>query len=309
LRLAEPERFDAVARARLHQVFDLEEAPCSTSDLPKIFAEVDALWFRLGHRIDERVLPAGTRCRAIATPVTGLDHIDLDWCKKVGVRVVSLRGETEFLREVRATAEHTLGLTLALLRHIPAAHAHAQTGRWRRDQFPGREIYRKTVGIVGVGRLGSIVADYFRALGAQLLGYDPNASLPDFVERVDDLALLFTKSDIVSIHAALTPETHHLIDARILKHARPQTVLINTARGSIVDTEALLVALREGRLGGAALDVLEGEPTFDPDHPVFAYARAHDNLLITPHIAGNTEESFAKTERFLAERLIEVFRA
>ena len=150
------------------------------------------------------MLAQATRCRILATPVTGLDHIDLAACRELGIRVVSLRGEVEFLRTVRATAELTVALTLALLRHIPQAVAAVQAGHWDRDQFRGQELYGKTIGLVGVGRLGSLVAGYFRAFGADVLGYDPRADFPSqLCTRVGDLDELLRRSDIVSIHAVL----------------------------------------------------------------------------------------------------------
>ncbi len=308
LRLVEPDRFDPHARARLERVFDIQEGACSAAELTDVFGKVDVVWLRLGHRISRENLPKDARCRFIVTPVTGLDHIDLEWCESIGVRILSLRGETEFLREVRATAEHTIGLALALYRHIPAAVADVRSGNWQRDPFQGRELYGKVAGIVGVGRLGSQVAEYCRCFGMRVVGFDPYATLPAHVQPMPTLAALFAESDVISLHIPLSAETHHLIDAAVLANARPHTILINTSRGAVLDQTALLDALENRALGGAALDVIEGEPDLPFKHPLLAYARKHENLLITPHIGGNTAEAFSKTERFLADRLLEVFR-
>jgi D-3-phosphoglycerate dehydrogenase len=305
LKLAEPSGFDGRALERLAGFFDVDQGAVTRADLPAVFSEFDAFWFRLGHRIGPRELPRGARVKVIATPVTGLDHIDLEWCHAVGVRVVSLRGETAFLREVRATAEHTLALTLALYRAIPSATRDVGEGHWRRDHFQGREIHGKTVGVVGVGRLGTMVGALFRALGARVIGFDPAVTLPDGFETCESLDALLGSSDIVSLHVPYGDDTRHLIDKRALALMRADAVLINTSRGGVVDDRALVTALESGRLGGAALDVLDGEPDIDREHPAVAYARAHQNLLLTPHIGGNTVESFEKTERFLAERVIE----
>ncbi len=272
--------------------------------------EFDVVWFRLAHRIDREILAHATRCRVLATPVTGLDHIDLIACQERCIRIVSLRGEFEFLRNVRATAELTVGLTLALLRQIPQAAASVLAGAWDRDQFRGQELYGKKIGLVGVGRLGSLVAGYFRAFGAEVLGYDPRPDFPtQLCTRVGSLAELMRQSDIVSIHVAYSDDTRHLIGRHELAELRPGAILINTARGGIVDEHALIEALDRGQLAGAALDVLDGEPAITAEHPLVAYSRRHANLLIVPHIGGNTRESFEKTECFLAGRVIEALSA
>ncbi len=303
IRIAEPEGFDARALRRLREVADVSLEPCSRQELADALQTADVFWFRLGHRIDAQVLGDHPRCRIIATPVTGLDHIDLEACAERGIGVVSLKGEVNFLKEVRATAELTVGLAISLLRRIPRASADVLAGHWRRDHFRGHELFRKTAGIVGVGRLGSIVAEYLSAMGMQVLGYDPRPDIPAGVEAVASLGELFERSDLVSLHPVYHDATHHLIDREVLAKARRGMVLINTSRGGIVDEAALLDALETGRLAGAALDVLADEPELAADHPLLRYAREHSNLLIVPHIGGNTFESFEKTERFLAERV------
>jgi D-3-phosphoglycerate dehydrogenase len=303
VRIAEPEGFSTSALRRLREVADVSLEPCPPEDLTQVLRDVDVFWFRLGHQIDGSVISKDTRCRIIATPVTGLDHIDLDACAERGIRVISLRGESQFLREVRATAELTLGLAIALMRHIPRAAADVMNGNWCRDKWRGHELHGKTVGIVGVGRLGSIVARYYGVFGMRILGYDPRPDFPTGVVPVASLPELFERCDLVSIHAAYNETTHHLIDRAVLSRARPHMVLVNTARGNIVDEAALLNSLKAEQISGAALDVVAGEPQLASDNPLVAYAREHDNLLIVPHIGGNTFESFEKTECFLAERV------
>ena len=157
------------------------------TELGTAFETFDVLWFRLGYRLDAGTFSHAGRCKLVATAVTGLDHIDVEAADRCGVKVISLRGETEFLQEVRATAELTIGLAIALLRHLPAAANDVLSGHWDRDGFRGRELYRKTAGVVGVGRLGLIVAGYLRALGMTVLGYDPIHPGSDSIEMVDDL--------------------------------------------------------------------------------------------------------------------------
>jgi D-3-phosphoglycerate dehydrogenase len=308
--IAEPLDFSPAAVRALESTADVVLRATDRGDLSAAVREFDVVWFRLAHRIDRTLLEQATRCRILATPVTGLDHIDLDACRDLGVRVVSLRGEVEFLEQVRATAELTLALTLSLLRRVPAASEHVQSGGWNRDLFRGHELFGKTAGIVGVGRLGRIVAGYFRALGMEVIGYDPRADFPhEMARRVDSLEQLFAQADVISLHVGYDASTRRLIDRGVMSKAKPGAVLINTSRGGIVDDEALLEALESGKLAGAALDVLDGEPNIAAEHPLVAYAREHDHLLIVPHIGGNTTESFEKTEMFLAGRILEALQA
>jgi D-3-phosphoglycerate dehydrogenase len=308
--IAEPLDFSDVALRALEAVAEVTLRATDRTELPAALGEFDVIWFRLAHRFDRPLLEHATRCRILATPVTGLDHIDLHACRELRIRVVSLRGEIEFLDKVRATAELTLALTLALMRQLPAAAAHVRAGGWDRDQFRGHELYGKTAGIVGMGRLGCIVSAYFRALGMEVVGFDPRSDFPHHVaRRIDSLGQLVAQADIISLHVSYDESTRHLIDRQTLSAVKPGAILVNTSRGGIVEEEALLDALRSGALAGAALDVLDGEPNITVKHPLVAYARLHENLLIAPHIGGNTLESFEKTEVFLAGRVLEALGA
>jgi D-3-phosphoglycerate dehydrogenase len=310
--LAEPDDFSPRALSLLEEVAHVDRRACTRAQLHEAFGAYDAIWFRLGHRIDREVLSGPVRARVLATPVTGLDHIDLDACAERGIRVVSLRGEVDFLRRVRATAELTVGLALALLRRIPAAASSVHAGVWNRDAFRGRELYERTAGVVGLGRLGTIVAGMLRAMGMHVIGYDPRPDFPDGVvdRRCATLPELLAASDLVTLHVGYSPATRHLIGAAELAHMRADAILVNTSRGGIVDELALLAALERDRLDGAALDVLDGEPAIEADHPLVRFSRANpERLLIVPHIGGNTWESFEKTEIFLAGRVLEALAA
>ncbi len=308
--IAEPADFSPEAIQILQTVATVDVRHCPREDLPRAFAEYDVVWFRLAHPITEAVLGEHPRCRILATAVTGLAHIDLDACARHGLRVISLKGETEFLKEVRATAELTVAITLALLRQIPEAAASVLSGKWNRDAFRGAELFGKTVGLVGLGRLGTLAAGYFQAFGCRVTGYDPRPDFPHAVaQRADSLDDLLQTADIVSIHVEYKPATHGLIGARELRTMKPGAIVVNTSRGGVIDEGALLHALESGHLGGAALDVLVGEPDLPVDHPLVAFARRSQRLLIVPHIGGNTVESFAKTEVFLARKIVQALSA
>jgi D-3-phosphoglycerate dehydrogenase len=307
--IAEPQDFSPQAEAILRSLGEVVRQATDGEGMRRAFGEFDVVWFRLAHRIDAALLGERPHSRILATPVTGLDHIDLAACQVRGVRVVSLKGEVEFLQNVRATAELTIALALALLRQIPDTTQSVRAGVWDRDLFRGHELYSKTVGIVGLGRLGSIVAGYFRAFGMKVIAYDPRPDFPHHLaERVNSLPDLLADSDLVSIHVNYDSTTKHLIAEHEFAAMKPSAILVNTARGGVVEERSLIAALESGRLAGAAVDVLDGEPHINASHPLVAYARSHHNLLITPHIGGNTWESFEKTEVFLAGRVVEAVR-
>jgi D-3-phosphoglycerate dehydrogenase len=298
--------FSAEAAAVLRTLGELRLADLDRETLLSSLVDVDVLWGRLRHRIDAPLIAAAPRLKAIVSPTTGLNHIDVDAAAARGVAVLSLRGETAFLNDVVATAEHTLALTLALLRHLPAAMRHTAVGGWDRDPFKGREVRGRTIGVVGYGRLGRIVGRYFTALGARVVVADPAAdaeSMPPGIELVS-LAELLRRASVVTLHVNLTSRTRQFFGAREFAAMANGAWFINTSRGELIDEAALLNALETGHLAGAALDVLGDESSSGMGHhPLVHYARSHDNLIVTPHLGGCTEESMDKTERFLAQRL------
>jgi D-3-phosphoglycerate dehydrogenase len=304
--VAESDGFPAEAFARLSQAGNVILADLDRAGLREALKDADVLWVRLRHRIDSALLDAAPKLSMLVTPTTGLNHIDTDALRLRGIRLVSLRGEVEFLKDVRATAEHTLGLMLALIRHIPQAAADVEAGFWRRDRFRGGELYGKTVGVVGYGRLGRIVTRYLQAFDAQVLVSDPKLPAGDHegAARAVTLPHLLENSDLVTLHVDLREETRGFFGGRSFQRMKPGSYFINTARGELIDEIALLEGLSSGRIAGAALDVLCQEDSAGmADHPLVQYARQHDNLLITPHLGGCTAESKRKTELFLAEKV------
>lgn len=302
LYIAELSDFSAAVLSNLAVNFELVSFQPDAS-LKAILQNVDIFWFRLGYKINRDVLDESSRCKYIVTPVTGIDHIDEEWCRQLNITIISLRGETEFLRNIRATAEHTIALTLALYRNICSAVNETSHGNWDRDKFRGHELYGKKAGIIGYGRLGKIVADYFAAFGCEVGYYDivtseSTANLTIYTSLND----LLKVSDIVTLHVNYSHNNHNFFDAACFLSMKPASILINTSRGGLIDENALLQALNEGCIYGAALDVLYGEPNIE-NHPLIRYAQNHSNLIITPHIGGNTFESFEKTEHFIAQKL------
>jgi len=306
LLVAESNDFCKTALEILERGFDVHLADLKREQLLQNVHDVDVMWVRLRTRIDQEVLNAARRLKIIATNTTGLTHIDLDAAWNSGVEVVSLRGETDFLADIRATAEHTIALALALLRRIPAAFDHVLEGGWDRDLFEGREIYRSTVGVVGFGRLGKIVGSYFYGMGAQVLICDPNEEIKQRHYQKVELDELLERSDIVTLHADYRGANEKIIGRQSFERMKSGALFINTARGELVDEEALLGALQEKTLAGAALDVISSEQAPGATlRRLRRFARQSERLILTPHLGGNTLESRKRTEIFLATKLID----
>jgi D-3-phosphoglycerate dehydrogenase len=309
---AEPRDYSEKALAVLLSFAAVDALPLDRAGLLAAIKDYDGLIVRFAFRMDRQVFDAATRLRVLACAATGLDHVDLTAARERGVTVLSLRGERAFLDSVPASAEHTLALLLSLTRRIPLAVSRVNAGTWNRDALRGHDLCGKTLGLVGLGRVGTKMAGYCLALGMRVLACDPAyPAPPPGVEMVAGLEGLLPQSDVLSVHAPLVPETVGLIGARELGLLPAGAVLVNTARGELVDEEALIAALDSGRLAGAALDVIHGEPTGHaaPDTPLLRAARRRDNLLVTPHIGGATWESMEKTELFIAGRLRDFFAA
>jgi D-3-phosphoglycerate dehydrogenase len=199
-----------------------------------------------------------------------------------------------------------MGMILGEIRNIARSHACLKSGQWRRT-FPNSdaipELYDKTVGLIGYGAVGHLVAGYLHAFGSRVLAYDP-LLVDDAAPAVAvDLETLFRESDVVSVHARLSEQTHHLVGEKELALMKPSAVLVNTARSGLVDEEALVRALSERRILGAALDVFDTEP-LPPDHPLLKL----DNVTLTPHLAGSTIDAFRNSPKLMAGHLIRLFR-
>ena len=269
--------------------------------------DVDILVVRLRHQVDGEVMNAAPNLRVIVSPTTGLDHIDLDEARVRGISVLSLKGETDFLNNVTATAELTWALILELARSVGRAHSDVLGGRWDRNAWVGRSLKGRTLGLLGFGRLGRIVADYGQAFRMEVVAHDP--FVRDFPPGVRSLPFkeVLQVADILSVHVPLEAETVGLLGRGQFDLLKPGAWLVNTSRGRILDEAALLDALRSGRVGAAALDVLAEETAGGKDwlerSPLLDYARRHDNLVLTPHIGGATRDAMAETEIFMAKKL------
>lgn len=309
--IAEPEDYPSEGLALLTDIGSVVQGPFAREDLLRAVDQTEALIVRFAHRIDEDLIRAAPRLRAIASASTGTDHIDIAACAARDISVISLKGETEFLRTIPSTAELTFGLILMLTRNVLGAALSTRNGDWNRNEFRGRNLHGRKLGLIGCGRIGEMVALYATAFGLQVSAFDPfRQHLPETVNRADNLLDLLVRSDIVSVHVPLDTHTTGLIGRPELSAMPKGSYLINTARGAIVDEEALCDALSSGHLAGAAVDVVAIEPREgDTLHGRLAgYARSNTNLILTPHIGGATFDSMERAETFVARKLVAYLR-
>ena len=306
IRVLETSDFSDSVKARLSMIGDLTFLDKRENEsLDQIFKKYDIIWFRLGYEISTNTINfSEAKAKYLVTPVTGLNHIDLDKCKEFDITVISLKNEFDFLKNIRATAEHTILLTLSILRKINSASASVLNKKWNRENFRGNEIYNKTVGIIGFGRLGSIVSDYFSALGARIIYYDDNLKKTTS-NKYKYVALdeLLKKSDIISLHIDYSKKNLNFINKSHFDLMKNSAVFINTSRGELINGSDLVYSLKNNKILGAAIDVISDEFNYKNSPEIIYYSTNPNNLIITPHIGGNTYESFEKTEEFILAKL------
>ncbi len=296
--VADPIAAEGVAFLEKHLQVDVRTG-ISPEDLPAVVASYDALVVRSETKVTALVLEAGEKLQVVARAGVGVDNIDVETATKRGVLVVNAP-----LGNTVAAAEHAMALMLALARCVPQADSSIRMGEWTRSRFMGVELNHKSLGIVGLGKVGLEVARRARSFGMSLLAYDPyiSASAADAVgARLVTLDDLMRESNVVTVHVPLTTGNRHLIGTREIGLTKPGTLLINVARGGIVDEAAVAEALESGHLGGAAFDVFAQEPLTD-DNPL----RNVGPTVFTPHLGASTREAQVKVALEVAEQVVDV---
>lgn len=266
----------------------------SEGALARACADADAILARLG-TVTRAVLEAAPRLRIVARHGVGVDAVDLAAATARGIVVTTTGSEN-----AAAVAEYTFALLLGLARHVVAADAGMRAGEWKRDPLVGMELDGATLGVIGYGAIGRRVARQGLGFGMRVLACDPAATATDGGVRLVALDELLAQADVVTLHTRLTADNAHLVDARALSRMKPGAVLVNTARGELVDETALLAALTSGALRGAALDTFEREP-LAADHPL----RRLPNVLLSPHVAGQTEAAVQRVARAAAQCILD----
>jgi D-3-phosphoglycerate dehydrogenase len=259
--------------------------------------EFDGILIRSATKLDAELLAAGTRLKAIGRAGVGVDNVDVPEASKRGIVVANAP-----LSNVVTAAEHTMALLLALARNVPQADASLKAGRWDRSKYSGVELYEKTLGVVGFGRIGQLVAERAKGFGMKVIAYDPVVSAERFrelgVEKAESPDEVYAVADFLTLHLPKTPETTGWLNADVLAKCKDGVRVLNVARGPLVVDEDLQAALDSGKVGGAALDVFQSEPI--TDHPLFGYA----NVIVTPHLGASTAEANDRAGFQAAEQIV-----
>ena len=271
----------------------VEAAGEPRSRLMGLLSDAEGLVVRSGTRVDQELMDAAPRLRVVGRAGVGVDNIDLDEATRRGILVANAP-----LANSVSAAEHAFGLMLAQARNIARADATIRAGRWDRAAFRGVELEGKTLGLVGMGRIGTLVAQRALAFGMSVLAYDPYITADQARQaggELRDLDSLLADSDFISLHLPRTPETENLLDAAAFGKVKPGVRIINASRGGIIDEEALAAAIRSGRVAGAALDVYATEPLVGG--PLVELPQ----VVLTPHLGASTAEAQDKAGLHVAE--------
>jgi D-3-phosphoglycerate dehydrogenase len=272
----------------------------SESELVRSIGAYEALLVRSETKVTADVIKAAKRLKIIGRAGVGLDNIDIAAATRAGIIVMNTPdGNTT------SAAEHTIAMMMALARNIPQADASLRAGKWERAKFMGTELYGKTLGVIGLGRIGGEVARRARALGMRIVAFDPfatQARADELGATLSDLDTLLRTSDFITVHAPKTKDTAHLIGERELGMMKKGVRLINVARGGIYDEHAVTKAVESGHVAGVALDVFEKEPP--GEHPLFTSARA----VVTPHLGASTEEAQENVAVALAQQVLDALK-
>tara|TARA_Y100000389_G_scaffold171856_1_gene179808 strand:- start:582 stop:1520 length:939 start_codon:yes stop_codon:yes gene_type:complete len=266
--------------------------------------DIKIIFIRLRNKINSNFLNKFPNLKIIVTPTTGLTHLDLLEIKKRKIFLISLKGRISFLKNIFATSEYTIGLTLTLLRKISSAIKSTEKGNWDRYSFKGTEINGKKVFIVGFGRIGKQVYKLYKSFGAKIIAYDTNSKIvPKNIKTSLKKGLRY--ADIISIHIPYNNDNFKFFNKDLFSFIKKNAILINTSRGEIIDQKALIKFILKKKIAGAALDVLYNEP-----NPINKQLKKDililkDRLIITPHIAGFTNESLTKVETYLTDILMQ----
>ncbi|MFC1870011.1 phosphoglycerate dehydrogenase [Chloroflexota bacterium] len=285
----------------LHNCAEVEvKLKLKEDELAAIIGDYEAVVVRSETRLTAKVIQAAKKLQVIARAGAGVDTIDVDAATRCGIVVVNApTGNT------MSAAEHTIALMLALSRHIPQANASLKAGAWKRSEFMGIEVRDKTLGIIGLGNIGTEVAKRARALEMKIIGYDPFISV-DHAKNLKvalvPLEQIIRESDFITVHIPLTPQTKGVIGKKELAMVKPTVRIINCARGGLIDEEELAKAVKEKRVAGAAIDVFTTEPTTDN------VLIGVDNIIVTPHLGASTTEAQVVAAQMVAEQIVDIFQ-
>jgi D-3-phosphoglycerate dehydrogenase len=266
-------------------------------ELARRIGEFDAILIRSGTQLTADLIERGERLKVIGRAGTGVDNVDIEAATRRGI-IVANAPESNSI----AAAEHTLALALALCRNVPQAHGSLVSGKWERSRFGGNELYGKTLGVIGFGRIGQLVAKRAQAFDMDVVAFDKFVTPERFrelgVEGATEIDELYARSDVITLHVPKTPETERMIDDEAIARMRDGVRIVNCARGPLIDLDALQRGLESGKVGGAALDVFPDEPF--TEHPLFH----RDDVVVTPHLGASTAEAQDRAGTDTAEQVL-----
>ena len=274
----------------------VDQPGISADDLLTVVGEYDEIIVRGRTKVTAAVFEAGKNLKVVGRAGVGVDNIDLAAAKAHGVTVVNSP-----LATTVAVAELTLSLMLSVVREIPRADASMKSGKWLKKEFEGRELFGKTLGVMGFGRIGAAVAERAKAFGMRILAFDPLISAEDIVKRGGEPVNkdeLFAQADLITMHMPLTADSKNLLNAEAFNKMKDGVYIVCAARGGVIDEEALLEALNSGKVSGAALDVFATEP------PGQTALVAHPRVIDTPHVGAQTVEAQARAANDIAEEVL-----
>ena len=289
-----PQGVEVLKQARGLEVID--RAGASPDELLQLIGDAEGLVIRSGTKVTADVIAKADKLRVIGRAGIGVDNVDVAAATSRGIVVVNTPEGNNI-----TTAEHAIALIVSLARHIPQATASMKAGKWEKKKFEGMELFNRVLGVIGAGNIGRVVVSRAQGLGMRVIVHDPyltaEAAARMDVERVD-LNQLLARADVITVHVPKTKDTTGLLNKAAFKKAKDGVLVINAARGGIVDEEALLEALDSGKVGGAALDVFVTEPT-PADHPLVQ----HPNVICTPHLGASTEQAQINVSIAVAEQV------
>ena len=269
--------------------------------------QFDVIFTRLGLFLGEPQIIKQKNLKCIVTPTTGYNHIDIEFAQKQNIKIIGLKGEVEFLSEIKSTAEHTWTLLLSLSKNLYSSIDFVKKANlWDRNPFLADELDRKTLGIIGFGRLGKIVSKYANAFGMKILANDINEKVfndaPAYINKCQ-LSELLELSDYIVLLISWRDDNISFINSEKLKKLKKNAYLINTSRGEFIDERALHYSLKKGKIKGVALDVLDNDSAWNKStkikNALIKYSKANNNLIITPHIGGYGKESVKRTREYV----------
>ena len=299
--ILEPLDFSTIALQKLSKIGAIENY--NGENLENFLSNKDIIFVRLNFDINQELLKSAPNLKYICSPTTGLNHINVDFCENQGIEIISLKGETDFLNTIRATPEHTLGLIMALKRNYNFAFLNSNNPEWDRNPYRGYEIYGSSIGIIGFGRVGKILAKYLKNMGATVGFFDINNEIDqDGIQKFDSKESLIDACDTIVLCSSYSDEYGSIINEKEID-ALKNKYFINTARAELTNELYLSQKALNGHFKGIAIDVIQNEQNQQNNLQNWLVAADKFNVIITPHIGGATYSSMNRTEDFITDKL------